>query len=265
MLHEPKRRLVAAAPVRDRVVHHAIYRVLAPLLDPGLIGTTWACLPGRGSHRAILAFQGAMRRYPWMMTLDVRHYFLSIDRAILLEEVMARRLKDPPLLALLQTIADSGAGLYRAPGVAEFLGLPDGFPPVGCGLPIGNLTSQWWGNHYLSGLDHYIKRTLKIPHYQRYMDDLALFADSRIQLDEARQAVAEWLASHRHLRLKHPHAQPRPTDRSLVHLGRRVSRAGIRPTQAQLRRMQARIGALVRTADDQTIHRTIASYGGLIV
>ncbi|MBF0348715.1 MAG: RNA-dependent DNA polymerase [Magnetococcales bacterium] len=264
MIREPKRRLVAAAPVRDRIVHHAVYQVLSPLLDPGLIHTTWACLPGRGSHRALLAFMGAMRRYPWLLTLDVRHYFLSIDREILMA-IMARKIKDRRLLGLLQILADSGAGIYRQPEVAEFLRLQDGFPPTGCGLPIGNLTSQWWGNQYLSGLDHFIKRELKIPHYQRYMDDMALFATSRGQLEGARQAVTEWLADHRRLRLKHPHAMPVPTDHSVIHLGRLVSRAGIRPTRQQLGRMQVRIGELLRTGDEETIQRSIASYGGVFM
>jgi RNA-directed DNA polymerase len=264
MIREPKRRLVAAAPVRDRVVHHALHQVLAARLDPSLIHTTWACLPGRGSHRALLAFMGAMRHHPWLLTLDVRAYFLSIDHAILME-IMARQIKDRRLLALLRVVVESGEGVYRLPGVAEFLQLPAGFPPAGCGLPIGNLTSQWWGNHYLSGLDHFIKRDLKIPHYQRYMDDMALFAASRSQLEEARAAVIQWLAEQRRLSLKHPHAQPRPTDRAVIHLGRCLSRSGIRPSRRQLGRMQVRIGALLRSGDEQTIRQSIASYGGLFV
>ncbi|MCP4378323.1 MAG: RNA-dependent DNA polymerase, partial [bacterium] len=71
---EPKRRLIAAAAVRDRVVHHALHRVLAPLLDPNLIHTTYACLPNRGSHRALLAYLAALRRYRCVLMLDIRHY-----------------------------------------------------------------------------------------------------------------------------------------------------------------------------------------------
>ncbi len=142
LIHEPKRRLIAAAGVRDRVVHHAVHQVLSPLLDPGLIDTTYACLEGRGSHRAVLAFQQGLRRYPFVLVLDIRHYFLSIDQGILLD-LMARRLKDRPLLELLGRIAASGDGLYRHPGVPELLGLEPGFPAPGVGLPIGNLTSQW--------------------------------------------------------------------------------------------------------------------------
>lgn len=225
VVREPKRRLIAAAPVRDRVMHHACVRVLAPLLDGGLVAHTYACLPGRGSHRALLAFQSAQRRYRQLLHLDVRHYFLSIDRGILLE-LMACRIKDPLLLALLQRIAEGGHGLYQAAEVRALLGLEPGFPPRGCGLPIGNLTSQWWGNHYLSGLDHFVKRELKIPHAQRYMDDVTLFSDSRSQLEEAREAISDWLWQARRLRLKKPAAAVQSTRR--LHVPNRTARSGCR-------------------------------------
>ena len=115
---------------------------------------------------------------------------------------MERKVKGPRTLALLRTIAESGRGLYERTDVRRFLGLPDGFPPPGAGLPIGNLTSQWWGNHYLSGLDHFAVRELRVPHYQRYMDDITLCADSRSALVEARCAIAEWLERQRRLQLK---------------------------------------------------------------
>ncbi len=264
LIHEPKRRLIAAAPVRDRVVHHALYRVLAPLMDPGLIDTTYACLQGRGSHRALLAFLRALRDYRYALNLDIRHYFLSIDLAIL-DSLMARCIKDASLLALLRNVAQSGDGLYRLPEVAAFLGLKPGFPPQGCGLPIGNLTSQWWGNHYLSGLDHFIKRELKIPHYQRYMDDLSLFSDSRQALTAAREAIVQWLWDQRHLRLKRPGSRPKATKGSFTYLGHHCTRAGISPSTQMLKRMERRVSALVSRGDEATIERSIAAYKGLLL
>jgi len=262
-IQEPKRRLISAAPVRDRVVHHAVHRVLAPRLDRSLIDTTFACLPGRGSHRAIVHFLSALRRFRHVLLLDIRHYFLSIDREILLE-LMGRQIKDQDLLRLLARIAESGDGIYQRPRVAEFLGLPPGFPPPGCGLPIGNLTSQWWGNHYLSGVDHFIKRELKIPAYQRYMDDLALFADSASRLEEARGQIQEWLREHRHLRLKRPNAAVRRTTAPFTYLGYRVTQAGIRPTSKFLQRMQARVMELVLQGDIDKLERSVASCRGLL-
>jgi hypothetical protein len=264
LIQEPKRRLIAAAQVRDRVVHHALHRVLAPLLDPGLIATTFACLQGRGSHRAVLSFQQGLRRYPFVLVLDIRHYFLSIDQQILMA-VMARSIKDCPLLDLLHTIAVSGDGLYRHPGVPDTLGLGPDFPAPGVGLPIGNLTSQWWGNHYLSGLDHFIKRDLKLPHYLRYMDDLALFAASRGELNRARERVARWLWAQRRLRLKHPGAAPRATGGRFTYLGQRVSRAGIAPPRDALARMGTRAAELVRLGDGEKLERSLASSRGVIM
>ena len=263
LIREPKTRVIAAAAVRDRVVHHAVYRVLSPLLDPTLIDTTFACLPGRGSHRAVIAFLGALRRHRHVLMLDMRHYFVSIDRTILLD-VMARKIKDRRLLALLRMIADSGDGLYQRPHVRRALRLPPGFPPDGCGLPIGNLTSQWWGNHYLSGLDHFAKRELKIPHVQRYMDDVALLSDSRAQLEDARGAIAEWLARERRLVLKHPHAPVRRTTETFRYLGYRVRRAGIDPGPGALRRARRRLSALARDGDVERFGRSLASYRGLL-
>lgn len=259
----PKRRLIAAAPVRDRVVHHAVHRVLAPRLDPGLCAQTYACLEGRGLHRALLAFVAGLRRHRFLLHLDVRRYFPSIDRAVLLE-VMARKIKDQQVLALLATIADSGAGIYAAPGVAAFLGFEAGFPPPGCGLPIGNLTSQWWGNHYLAGLDHFVLRELRPGLYQRYMDDFVLMNDDRTALEQARVAIAGWLARERRLTLKDPAAPVRATNGEVLYLGHRVTRAGTRPQATTLQRFERRVCALVQRGDVETIERSVASYAGVL-
>jgi len=142
--------------------------------------------------------------------------------------------------------------------------LPEGFPGSSCGIPIGNLTSQWWGNHYLSGLDHFVKRDLKIRHYQRYMDDFVLLGQEGRQLEQAREAIADWLWQHRRLRLKHPNAAVQTTARPTTHLGHRVSKAGIAPTKAALRRMQLRITNLVLRGDAEQIERSLASYRGIL-
>lgn len=257
----PKRRLIAAAPVRDRVIHHAVHRVLSPLLDLRFIDTTFACLPRRGSHRAILSLVAALRQYRYVLCLDVRRYFLSIDREILLT-LMARRLKDARLLGLLRVIADSGEGLYRSPGVPELLALEPGFPPTGCGLPIGNLTSQWWGNHYLDGLDHFAKRELKIPHYQRYMDDFTLVGDSVEQLLEGREAIEGWLARERRLQMKNAREEPRSTRSRFTYLGYTVSQQGVLPSPSQLRRMRHRLSQVILEGGVD-LARSVDSYRGL--
>ncbi|MEE8524947.1 MAG: RNA-directed DNA polymerase [Thermoanaerobaculia bacterium] len=264
LLHEPKRRLIAAAPVRDRIVHHAVHRLLAPRLDRGLVEHTYACLPGRGSHRALLAFQAAQRRHAYLLHLDVRRYFLSIDRQIL-HQLMARRIKDRRLLRLLGALAGSGEGLYTSPAVRRALGLEASFPPPGCGLPIGNLTSQWWGNHYLSDLDHFVKRELKIPHAQRYMDDVTLFADSRVDLEAARTAIARWLWRERRLRLKKPNAEVRSTRRRTLYLGHLVDRSQIRPGRRAARSARRRLADHLVRGRMERFERSLASYRGVLL
>ena len=262
LLRDPKTRLIAAAPVRDRVVHHAVHRLVAPVLDRSLVDATYACLPGRGTHRALIAFLAALRRYDHVILLDIRHYFMSIDRAILLQ-LLARKLRERRLLNLLKVIADGGAGLYQRPGVAEAVGLPSGFPPPGCGLPIGNLTSQWWANHYMSGLDHYVKRALRLPHAQRYMDDIALFANDPARLERAREQVKRWLHTERRLVLKKPDAPVRSTADHFVYLGHRVTRSGIEPGPRILRRMKIRLHEILLTGDVAKLERSLASYRGI--
>lgn len=261
LLMEPKRRLVAAAPVRDRVVHHAVHRALAPRLDRRLVARTYACLPGRGSHRAVLAFLAALRRHRWVLQLDIRHYFLSIHRPRL-ARLMERHVKDRRVLALLEVIAESGEGLYAGSEVRSFLGLDPGFPPPGCGLPIGNLTSQWWGNHYLSGADHFVLRELRVGAYQRYMGDLTLFDDSGQRLVDVRDELAGWLGQERGLRLKRPCAEPRRAEERFRYLGYRVGRKGIEPLPEALVRARQALGERVRTGSPRSLERSIASLRG---
>ena len=142
--------------MRDRVVHHALHRVLAPDLNRSFLDQSYACLPGRGSHRAVLRFQRELRRWRWVLALDVRHYFYRVDRAVL-ARLLFRKLPEPRLQRLLERVLESGADLYRDPALARWLGL-EGHREPGRGLPIGNLTSQWWGNLYLDGADHFAKR-----------------------------------------------------------------------------------------------------------
>jgi RNA-directed DNA polymerase len=232
-VQEPKRRLVAAAPVRDRVVHHAVHRVLSPLYDASFIEPSFACLPGRGSHRAVLRFLRQQRRWRYVLHLDIQRYFYSIDRQRL-GALLSCRLREPQARLLLQRILDSGEGLYQDVELAAWLGWDEVGKP-GLGLPIGNLTSQWWGNLYLNGADHLATRTLKVSGYQRYMDDLTLFGDDPGALRAARDDLARWLAQERGLALKEPDAKPSRCDRAQRYLGYKLTRRGVQigPTVRQ--------------------------------
>jgi len=186
----------------------------------------------------------------------VRRYFYSIDQVIL-RRLLFRHLPEPKLRELLERIIASGAGLYRRADVIQWLGW-DGPGRPGAGLPIGNLTSQFWGNVYLSELDHIVCRALRVPWYQRYMDDFTLFSDDAEELLVARERIGAWLAQERHLELKDPGARPERTDHQLHYLGYEVTRGGLRLGPKARGRMPERLGAAVD--DPKRLTASITSY-----
>ena len=166
-VHEPKRRKISAAPFRDRVVHHALCNVLEPLFEPAFIAASYANRKGKGTHRALEHCQRLAGRYPYFLQLDIRQFFPSIDHRILLRR-LALRVKDSRVLDLGRWILAGGDGvlsdqydLVYFPGDDLFAALRPR------GLPIGNLTSQFWANVYLDSLDHCVKRQLRCHGYAR--------------------------------------------------------------------------------------------------
>ena len=254
-IFDPKARLIAVAPVRDRVLHRALYDTLAPGFQRSYIEDSYACLKGRGSHRAILRFLQLMRRHRYLLHLDLANYFPSIDHGILLD-LLRRKLRDRRLVRVLETILRSGAIIYRRPEVMAFYGEPD--PEVPRGLPIGNLTSQWWANLYLNAFDHFAKRQLRAP-YLRYMDDLVFFADQPAQLRTWRDEVRSWLWEHRRLRLNPRKGHIRPTRLPHTYLGYRISPAGFDlgpKAQRRFKKRQAKLAEL----DPEVRQATLAAW-----
>lgn len=246
VIRVPKPRLIAAAPFRDRVVHHALHRVIAPPLISRFSDQSYACLPGRGSHRCVLDFQAGLRRFPWMVRVDMRSYFLEIRWHRLLK-VLHRQLKGRGAFQLIERVLESGDGLYASRPLLEALGLQDRYTPEsGKGLPIGNLTSQLFANLYLSDLDHYAQRTLRVAAYARYLDDLVCFARTRAEAAAQAAAVVEWCDRERALFAKVKGGGPLPTcghHRFLGYTVSRESRAVSGPTQ---RRIRARVASAIR-------------------
>lgn len=175
---------------------------------------------------AVLRFLTFQRQHDYLVHLDIHRYYPSVDHGILLS-LLAPKIRDRRIVALLEKILDSGWRLYRRQAVRDFFQLE---PLTGerrpHGLPIGNLTSQWWGNLYLDGMDHFIKRELKAEGYLRYMDDLVLFADDRATLRSWRSEVTDWLAQNRALALNPKKGHIRPTRHAQPYLGHVVSPAG---------------------------------------
>jgi len=216
-IREPKSRLISAAPFRDRVVHHALCNVIEPRFERRFILDSYANRQGKGTHRAVDRLQQFARQYRYVLRLDIIKHFPSLDHSVL-RDILGRTIWEDDVLWLVDTIMDSGAGVLDGEYVMVwFLGddLLSALRPRG--LPIGNLTSQFWSNCYLDPFDHFVKRELRCPAYLRYVDDFALFSDSKRELWRWKEAIVERLAT---LRLTvHENAQVTPVNIGIPWLG----------------------------------------------
>ena len=222
-IHEPKRRLISAALFRDRVVHHALCNLIEPVFERSFVADSYANRVGKGTHRALDRVQRLARRYSYVLQCDVRQFFPSIDHAIL-RDTLARKIRDPDVVWLVDRILEGGRGVLSEEYEMVYFRGDDLL--AACrprGLPIGNLTSQFWANAYLNPFDHFVKRELRSKGYVRYVDDFVLFSDDKSDLWSWLHAVEQRLAR---LRLTiHPHAGPQPVTEGIPFLGFIVSPA----------------------------------------
>jgi retron-type reverse transcriptase len=216
-IHEPKRRLISAAPFRDRVVHHALCNVIEPAFERSFIADSYANRVGKGTHRALDRAQNSARRYRYVLQCDLRQFFPSIDHAIL-QRILARKVTDEDVLWLIDQILKSGQGVLSEEYQMVYFPGDDLFAiQRPRGLPIGNLTSQFWANCYLNPFDHFVKRELRCRAYQRYVDDFLLFADDKATLWQWKHAIEKRLQQFR-LTI-HAGAHPRPVTEGIPFLG----------------------------------------------
>ncbi len=186
-IREPKRRMIAAAPFEDRVVHHALCNLMQPVLERRFIARSFSCQEGKGTTAARECCRQLVNRHRYVLKCDVRKFFDSIPHDILLEK-LAKRLRCPGVLELCGRIVRSYSAQTRSSPA-----------PPACagsyGLPIGNLTSQLWGNFILDDLDHWITETERHGAYLRYTDDFLLFGDDPARLWELRAGIQGKLAA----------------------------------------------------------------------
>lgn len=263
VVHDPKTRLVAAPAIVDRIVQRALIDDIGPTYERAFIDHSYACSVGRGPHRAVLTYLAWTRRYPYRLSLDVRHYFASIDHATLYG-LFAHRLDDRRTLALFERLLAAGGAVYQSPLARSLPEFAEHRVAAACGLPLGGYLSHWSGALYLDGLDHYVKRTLKVAAYLRYMDDFTLFGDNRPALVEAREAIREWLQSERKLELKPRHDAVQPTAQPSTFLGYRVSRSGLLPGPKAKRRLRQRLRQVDALGPDR-LARGLRAYRGVLL
>jgi hypothetical protein len=216
-IHEPKRRLISAAPFRDRVVHHALCNVIEPLFERSFIEDSYANRVGKGTHKARDRCQEYARRFRYVLACDVRQFFPSLDHAIL-RGLLAAKIADEQVMWLVDAILASGEGVLSEQYEMVYFPGDDLLAALRPrGLPIGNLTSQFWANVYLNPFDHFVKRRLRCKGYVRYVDDFLLFSNDKGELWEWKAAVEAELARFR-LTI-HAGAQPHPVTEGIPFLG----------------------------------------------
>ncbi len=181
-ISDPKPRNIHKASVRDRLLHHAIYRLLYPFFDKGFVGSSYSCRKSKGTHKAIEHFQQLAysashnhTRTVWVLKCDVRKFFASIDQERLLR-ILETRIPDSEVLWLLGQIVRS----FESTG-------------TGFGLPLGNLTSQLLVNIYMNEFDQFVKHTLKSKAYVRYADDFVLLSRDRAELEQQLPRIEAFL------------------------------------------------------------------------
>jgi len=237
-IQDGKRRLITVPSIRDRIVHHLLGALLEPIHERRLIADTYACRRGKGTHAALARMRSWSRTYRWVVHMDVQKYFPSLDHAIV-QQQLEQDLCRGWALDLCQQILDSSAG----ESVRRYFPGDDLFAPATrrTGLPLGSLTSQLWANRYLDPVDHLIKDRLRVRGYLRYMDDLMLFGDDRLQLLQTARAVED--ACHG-LRLRLHPWDVMPTRDGVGFVGFRVKGDHVRIRRSTVARAEERLGNL---------------------
>lgn len=205
-IYDPKERTICAASFAERVLHHALMNICHPYFEKHFIQTTYATRVGKGTYAALNKAKEAMKKYEWVAKLDVRKYFDTIQHDIL-KNKLSRLFKDKKLLAVFNQIIDS----YSC--------------SEGKGIPIGNLTSQYFANYYLSAADHYCKEIIRAPVYIRYMDDMLIFAKTNTELKNTVLLFSEFIVANTQLVLKP--ILYRKTSNGLSFLGYKISSSSV--------------------------------------
>lgn len=175
-IFEPKERIIYILPYApDRIVQHAIMNILVPYMEKMFITDSYACITGRGQTRASLRTMQAVRRNKYCLKCDIHHFYPSINQNIL-SQMYHKKFRDKDFLYLMDDIIFSFPGGYNC--------------------PIGNYTSQWNGNFYLTPLDEFCKHELKIKDYIRYCDDFLLFGDDKSYLHECRKRIEDFIGKY---------------------------------------------------------------------
>ncbi len=219
-IHDPKKRLIHAACFEDRVFHHAIMNLAGPVLERAMTPSTYACRPGKGVHRAAQKVQRNLRCFPWYGQIDIKGYFAAIHHGLLFLELL-RRFKGKRFLCQLERLLSS------------YENSPER------GLPIGSLTSQYFANYFLDGLDRFLDNDKRVAASIRYMDDIVWWSEDRNGTLGVLQDVCEYLQTQKKLEVK-KNIQLQRSRQGISFCGFRILQGTIRMSRRRKKRYQAR-------------------------
>lgn len=268
----PRPREVWAAPFEDRIVHHALYNAIAPRFLASFIADSCACLPERGTlyaarrlERHVRSATQGWQRPVYYLKLDLRNFFVSIPKRVLFEQIAAR-VHEPFWLWLAETILfhDPRADVEVKGRASDIALVPPHKSlfnaPPDTGLPIGNLSSQFFANIFLDALDQFVKHKIGAKHYVRYVDDFVLVHESAAWLNDAHGRIAGFLAERLGMQINERKTILQPASRGIDFVGQ-VIRPHHRTTRARTLRVALH---RLETMPAEQLHASGNSYLGLV-
>ena len=296
IITDPKRREVFAAHFRDRIVHHLYFNYTHEIFERTFIEDSYSCIRGRGTHYGInrlrqhILKESQNYKYPcFVLKMDIRGYFMSINRWKLLEicldslerisshkvgKYCPKRWNDVVDFDFVRyltkeiVLLNPTVGCRIIGSCSDWEELPRNkslfYSPEGCGLPIGNLTSQLFSNVYLNEFDQFMKRNLHCKHYGRYVDDFYVVSCDRGWLESLVPKVAEFLSSRLGLVVHKGKTEIRPVVKGVEFLGAFVLPYRTYLSRVTLQRMDRKLNMLEMEVDCDHVHKALNSYCGIL-
>ncbi len=261
-VRDPKLRHIHKATVRDRIVHHAVFRVINPIFESTFIPDSYSCRKEKGTHKGVKQLGVYARKVfqtkggCFALKCDIRQFFPTIDHQILLE-IIGRKIKDQDVLDLVGVIIGSFAS-----DADQRLGIK--------GAPIGNLTSQMFANIYMNELDQFVKHDLKVKYYLRYTDDFVILHHDDQYLASLKDKISDFLRTHLDLSLHPNKVEIRKLRQGIDYLGyvslpyARVPRAKVR--RRIFRKLRYKVKQFkAGLISEESLLRSFDSYMGFLV
>ncbi len=236
IIHDPKTRKISKSDFRDRIVHHALHNIIEPIFEASFIYDSYANRIGKGTLKAIQRFDAFKRKASknntvkcYILKADIKKYFENVDHTVLIS-IIKKKIADKRVLWLIQKILSNYSSVF-----------------VGKGMPLGNLTSQFFANVYLNELDQFVKHKLKVKYYIRYVDDFVIFEDNKEQLEFYKKSIEYFLKTKLNLQLHQDKSKIFVCGTSMNFLGFRIFYYHKQLKKSNLRKMRSNLLSLKET------------------